>query len=170
MYMNSTKRYLIMAAAILNLISTIVNLVFSILYFFDPEVFAYYSQTFGMFGFSANIVLSVISFAAGFVGSVLLLYSIRSRGKYFRSSSTLYYTGVVITIICGGWLTWILLMISMFVPDVIIMNKPSDVKKEEILQTKEMEEKKQKIEHLKKLRDDGVITEEEYKEKLFELL
>jgi hypothetical protein len=51
-----------------------------------------------------------------------------------------------------------------------IKREERDQEKEEILHDRAYEEKKRKIDELKRLRDTGVITEEEYKEKLFELL
>ncbi len=80
-------------------------------------------------------------------------------------------------VVCGGWLAWLLLFISAFVPDIVVINDKAELRreakqeeKEEVLRDKAYELKKSKIEELKKLRDSGAITEEEYKEKLFELL
>ncbi len=177
MYMNKTKRSLIMASAIINLITVVVNLVSSILAIVKPDFLVKYQDYYYFLGYSTNIVYVVISFALGLVGSILLLYSIRSRGKYFRRSYGVYAAGFVIVVICGGWVAWLLLFISAFVPDIIIINDKSELRreakqeeKEEILRDKAYEEKKAKIEELKRLRDSGAITEEEYRDRLFELL
>ena len=45
-----------------------------------------------------------------------------------------------------------------------------DIEPEKAKLTTEIERLKEQIEELKKLRDEGAISEEEYKEKLFELL
>lgn len=171
MYMNKTKRNLIIASAIINLLDVIASLVIAILLKVDSAFMAENVY------FSFNIYYAVFSFAAGVVASVFLLYSVRAKGKYFRTTQGLYIAGFVIVIVCGGTLAWLLLFISMFVPDVVIMNTKSEVKQEEKEQEKEvqkkdqeLEEKKQKIEELKQLRDSGKITEEEYKKKLFDLL
>ena len=57
------------------------------------------------------------------------------------------------------------------------MNTKSEVRQEQRMEDQqakakeqEYEEKKRKIEELKQLRDSGAITEEEYKQKLFDLL
>ena len=57
------------------------------------------------------------------------------------------------------------------------MNTRSEIRQEQKMedqqtkaQEQEYEEKKRKIEELKQLRDSGAITEEEYKQKLFDLL
>lgn len=171
MYMNKTKRNLIIASAIINLLDVIASLVIAILLKVDSTFMAENAY------FSFNIYYVVFSFAAGVVASVFLLYSVRAKGKYFRTTQGLYIAGFIIVIVCGGTLAWLLLFISMFVPDVVIMNTKSEVKQEEKEQEKEvqkkdqeLEEKKQKIEELKQLRDSGEITEEEYKKKLFDLL
>jgi len=177
MYMNKTKRNLILASAILNFITAIINLVSCIIAKVKPEFLVKYQDYYYIFGFSSNIVYVVISFIAVVVGSILLLYSIRQKGKYFRNSYGVYVAGFVIVVFFGGSVAWLLLFISAFVPDVIIINDKSELRreakqeeKEEILRDKAYEEKKARIEELKKLRDSGAITEEEYKNKLFELL
>lgn len=177
MYMNKTKRNLIIASAIINLIGVTASLVLSILLKVNPPLFAKVIEYLFFISYSFNIYYVVFSFAAGVVASVFLLYSVREKGKYFRTTQGLYIAGFIIVIVCGGTLAWLLLFISMFVPDVVIMNTKSEVKQEEKEQEKEaqkkdqeLEEKKQKIEQLKQLRDSGEITEEEYKKKLFDLL
>lgn len=177
MYMNKTKRNLIMASAILNIITVTISLVMSIIAVADADFLEKYSEYYYFVGYSTNIVFAVISFAVGLAGSILLLYSIRKKGKYFRRSYGIYVAGFVIIVLCGGWIAWVLLFISAFIPDIIVMNDRADLRreakeqeKEEILHNREYEEKKRKIEELKRLRDNGTITEEEYKEKLFELL
>lgn len=172
MYMNKTKRNLIIAGAIVNIIVGIINLVMSILIKVNQGQFKGYEDYHFIVSLSTtNLVMTVISSAVGLVASILLLYSVRQKGKYFRQSQGMFYTGFIIVIFFGGgWLSWLLLFISAFVPDVIVMNTKSEVKKEEVLETKEMEEKKKRIDDLKRLRDAGIISEEEYKEKLFELL
>lgn len=177
MYMNKNKRYLIMASAILNLIGIVINLISSIIAIVKPEFLVKYQDYYYVLGYSTNIVYVVITFAIGLAASVLLLYAIRSKGKYFRTSYGIYATGFIIMVICGGWVAWLLLFISAFIPDIVVINDKSELRreakeeqKEEILRDKAYEAKKAKIEELKKLRDSGAITEEEYKEKLFELL
>lgn len=177
MYMNKTKRNLIIASAVLNLITITINLILSIIAVTDSDFLARYAGYYYFVGYSVNIVYAVISFAVGLAGSILLLYSVRKKGKYFRTSYGIYVAGFVIIVLCGGWIAWVLLFISAFIPDIIVMNDKSDLRreakeqeKEEILHNRAYEEKKKKIEDLKRLRDNGIITEEEYKERLFELL
>lgn len=175
--MNKTKRNLILASAILNTIGVVVNLILAILLITNGDKLIQYSDYFYILSYSTNIVYAVISFAGGLAGSFFLFWVIRKKGKYFRTSQGLYMTGFVLVVLFGGWLSWLLLFISLFIPDVVIMNTRSELRQEQKMQDQENKEKereyelkKQKIEELKKMRDDGVITEEEYKQKLFELL
>lgn len=177
MYMNKTKRNLILASAIINLISISANIICAILVLTNRELIEQYLDYFYIISYtanlSANIVFSAISFAIGLVGSILLIYSVRQKGKYFRVSQGFYIAGFIIIVICGGWLSWVLLFISMFIPDIVVINDRSELRREEKQEIKEdeaYEQKKKRIEELKKMRDSGVITEEEYKQKLFDLL
>lgn len=175
--MNKTKRNLIMAGAIVNLISTALSLTFSIIAYVNPNWYNAYAGVSYVLTYSVSLVYCILSFGVGIAGSIMLLYSIREKGKHFRTSQGLYIAGFVIVVLCGGTISWVLLFISLFIPDVVVMNTKSEIKQEEKEEEKkeqikeqQLEEKKQKIEELKKMRDNGEITEEEYKEKLFELL
>ena len=171
--MNKTKRNLIIAAGIINIFYAALTLAMTILVRLRLDwVIQYYDYLY-ILGFSTNLIYGIISFAVSLIGSILLFYSVREKGKYFRGSAGVYIAGVIIVILTGGWISWILLLVSAFTPDVIIINDKADLRreeKEEVFESKEYAEKKEKIEQLKKLRDDGAISEEEYKEKLFEIL
>lgn len=177
MYMNKSKRNLIIASAIINLISVTANLVMSIMLYLNEEFAMFYSEYYYVTSFTTNLYYNIFSFLIGLVASILLLYSVREKGRYFRSSQGLFVGGLVIIVFCGGYLAWLLLFISMFIPDVIIMNSKSEIRREEKTEKfaeaqkeEAYETKKRKIEELKQLRDNGVITEEEYKQRLFEIL
>lgn len=168
--MNKTKRNLILSAAIINLINMIANLVIVILYLVDPE---YYVNILGTYLYIISyysIYFIFVEVVVGIVGSILLIYSVRSKGKYFRVSQKYYIAGLIIIILAGGWIPWILLLISMFIPDIIIINSPSEVRREERAEESANNDKKKKVEELRKLRDEGVITEEEFNKQLMDLL
>ena len=177
MYMNKTKRNLIISSAIINLIGVTISLILSIILMTNPGLLQDYVELYYLLSYSTNIYYTVISFAVGIAGSIFLLYAVRKKGKYYKTSHGLYAREFVLIIFFGGWLSWLLLFISMFIPDVIIMNTRSEIRQEQKMedqqtkaQEQEYEEKKRKIEELKQLRDSGAITEEEYKQKLFDLL
>ena len=179
--MNKTKRNLILASAIINLISVTANLVLSILLVTNGDWLVEYVDYFLLMSYflsySSNLVYAVLSFCIGVAASILLFWAIREKGKYFRRCQGIFATGFALIIIFGGWIAWLLLFISLFIPDIIVMNSKSELREEarvEDAQNKQKEqayeEKKQKIEELQKLRDSGQISEEEYKKRLFELL
>ena len=175
-YMNKTKRNLIIAAAVLNIISVVFELSVSIVYKVDPKILKEVLKYITFDQLSINLIFQAISCGIGLVGSIFLLFSVREKGKYFRGSRGLYVAGVIIIIFTGGLLPWILLLIAAFQPDIIIINgnelrKEFDqAQREEVVRNEEYELKKKKIDELKALRDSGAITEEEYKQKLFDLL
>ncbi len=172
MYMNKTKRILILVGAILNLVSVTTNLILSIIMMTNRELQTLLVQSgyVYMLSFSTNLIYSIIGFVIGAVASTLLLYSIRQKGKYFRTSQMQFYIGLGIVIFFGSFVTWLLLFVATLMPDIIVMNTPREIRREEIKEDRAYSEKKRRIEELKALRDSGAITEEEYKEKLFELL
>ena len=176
--MNRTKRNLILASAILNLCNIVFSLIISVLIAVNPEMISKLLADYvAIQSISINWIYQICVFLAGLIGSIFLLFSIRENGKYFDASRGIYIAGVVIVILVGGLISWILLLIAGFTPNVIIINDRTELretlkeeKNEEILKDQAYEEKKAKIEDLKRLRDAGVISEEEYKEKLFDLL
>ena len=167
--MNKTKRNLILSAAIINLINMVANLVIAILFCVNPEyvnvlgsyllIISYYS-----------IYFVFVEIVAGIIASILLIYSVRKKGKYFRSSQKYYIAGLIIVIFAGGWIPWVLLFISMFIPDIIIINSASEVRQEQRAEDMASEEKRRKLEELRKLKEEGVISEEEFNKRLMDLL
>ena len=170
-YMNNKKRNLVLWGSIANILSCVASFVVSILVICDVKGLEKYADFISLTGFTTNLWYAIIVFAGGMVASALLFYSIREKGKNFRKSYGIFIAGFIMVLVFGGFLAWALLLGSMWVPDVIVMNSPKEVRQEEeIMQDQAYEEKKRKIEELKSLRDNGIISEEEYKERLFELL
>ena len=167
--MNKTKRNLILSAAIINLINMIANLVVAIIYLVDPELYVNLGAYLLIVSYY-SIYFVVVEIDAGIIASILLIYSVRKKGKYFRQSQKYYIAGLIIVIFAGGWIPWLLLFISMFIPDIIIINSASEIRQEERAEDREKEEKRKKVEELRRLKEEGVITEEEFNKKLMDLL
>lgn len=167
--MNKTKRNLILSAAIINLINMVVNLVLAIIFLVDPELYANIGMYLVLISYY-SIYFVFVEVVAGMIASILLIYSVRKKGKYFRSSQKYYIAGLIIVIFAGGWIPWILLFISMFIPDIIIINSASEIRQEERAEDRASAEKRRKVEELRKLKEDGVITEEEFNKRLMDLL
>lgn len=167
--MNKTKRNLILSAAIINLINMVANLVIAILFCVNPE----YANVLGSYLLIISYYSIYFVFAeivAGIIASILLIYSVRKKGKYFRSSQKYYIAGLIIVIFAGGWIPWVLLFISMFIPDIIIINSASEARQEQRAEDRASEEKRRKLEELRKLKEEGVISEEEFNKRLMDLL
>ena len=167
--MNKTKRNLILSAAIINLINMGANLVIALLFCVNPE----YANVLGSYLLIISYYSIYFVFAeivAGIIASILLIYSVRKKGKYFRSSQKYYIAGLIIVIFAGGWIPWVLLFISMFIPDIIIINSASEVRQEQRAEDRASEEKRRKLEELRKLKEEGVISEEEFNKRLMDLL
>lgn len=167
--MNKTKRNLILSAGIINLINMLANLVIVIMYLVDPvrfEMLAYYLVIISYY----SIYFVFVEIVAGIIASIMLIYSVRKKGKYFRYSQKYYIAGLIIIVFAGGWIPWILLFISMFIPDIIVMNSPSELRTEQRQEDREKDEKRRKVEELRKLKEDGVISEEEFQKELMNLL
>lgn len=167
--MNKTKRNLILSAAIINLINMVANLVIAILFCVNPE----YANVLGSYLLIISyysIYFVFVEIVAGIIASILLIYSVRKKGKYFRSSQKYYIAGLIIVIFAGGWIPWVLLFISMFIPDIIIINSASEVRQEQRAEDRASEEKRRKLEELRKLKEEGVISEEEFNKRLMDLL
>ena len=167
--MNKTKRNLILSAAIINLINMVANLIIAIIYLVNPELYADLGVYLVVISYY-SIYFVFVEVVAGIIGSICLMYAVRKGGKYFRRSQSYYITGLIIIILAGGWIPWILLLISMFIPDIIIINSPSEVRREERAEESANNDKKRKVEELRKLRDEGIITEEEFNKQLMDLL
>ncbi len=167
--MNKTKRNLILSAAIINLINMIANLVVAIIYLVAPELYVNLGAYLLIVSYY-SIYFVFVEIVAGIIASILLIYSVRKKGKYFRQSQKYYIAGLIIVIFAGGWIPWLLLFISMFIPDIIIINSASEIRQEERAEDREKEEKRKKVEELRRLKEEGVITEEEFNKKLMDLL
>ena len=167
--MNKTKINLILSAAIINLINMVANLIIAIIYLVNPELYADLGVYLVVISYY-SIYFVFVEVVAGIIGSICLMYAVSKGGKYFRRSQNYYIAGLIIIILAGGWIPWILLLISMFIPDIIVMNTPVEIRREERAEDKENEEKKRKIEELRKLKEDGAITEEEFNNELMKLL
>ncbi len=169
--MNNTKRALIICAIVTCFLSAATNLFFLIRgVVLNWEV-----------GFSSyeifSIVYEALRMAALLVSAGLLIYSISNKGQLFNSRRSYYMAGVIICVCISLFsVPSILLVISLFQSDMVWVKPVDDVyfgeEKKEEKPEKELsdKERERKIANLRKLRDNGDITEEEFKEELLKLL
>ena len=157
--MNKTKFWLILTAIILSF-SSIAWDIYDIVMFFltDPQkrVSKFY------------LVYYFIEIFALLTVAVLLTISIWNKGKHFRARYRYYMTALVLSIIISLFsVSSILLIISMFVSDWVWTkeDKLNDDKVVNISDTRE-----EKIAKLRRKRDNGEISEEEFQQEIIKLL
>ena len=157
--MNKTKKYLIIAAIIFSFVDVAWQIYSVVRYFLtDPSV---RNPVF-------YVVLDFITIAQSLAVAVLLILAIWKNGKLFRQRYGLYMTALVLSIIINLFsISSILLIVSMFISDWVWV-KPTDQK--EVIIDITPERKEDKIAKLRKMRDEGQISEEEFQEKLLDLL
>ena len=158
--MNKTKFWLILVAIILSFASIAWDVYDIVMYFIsEPQkrVATFY------------LVYYFIEIFALIAVAVLLSLSIWNKGKHFRARYKYYMTALVLSIIISLFSAIsILLIISMFVSDWVWENpekRASEVKVVNIADTKE-----EKIAKLRRKRENGEISEEEFNEEMMKLL
>ncbi len=161
--MNTTKKWLIIVAIIFNFIEIGWG-IFSIVSWFQTDP-AIRSAVF-------YLVFDFITIACCLAVAVLLIMAIWKNGKLFRQRYGYYMTALVISIIVNLLsVSSVLLIITMFISDWVWI-KPEKEKSVKVGDNVEVinETKAEKIARLKKMREEGKISEEEYNEELLKLL
>ena len=201
--MNLSKRNLILASAILNIIDAVGMGIMCLMFglgFGEYIINLLMEYTLpANFEISIFIIIFALYACMYIASSILLLFSIRKKGEYFAKSKPLYVTGIILTAICSPFsLSAILLYISLGFKDdetnVIlddnfernqgnnvnswtegngnggILDDTNSFEGNRELNRQDTEILRVKIEELKKLKESGSISEEEYKEMLTKLL
>lgn len=157
--MNKTKFWLIVVAIVFSFVSIGWD-IYDIVTFFltepqnRPAVF--------------YVVYYFIEIAALLAVAVLLTMAIWKNGKVFRQRYGYYMTALVISIIISLFsVTSILLIITMFISDWVWIN-PDKEKEEKVVSVTDTRE--EKIEKLRRKKENGEITEEEFQEEIMKLL
>lgn len=179
--MNKTKRSLILASAILGFVSVAIAL-FSVI-FLGLASTATIAQIFEDSGIDptmyanvrvALIVMLSLILCFDLVAPIMLMYAIRSEGKFFKQSRGLYIAGLVLTILAGPTsLQAILLYISLAINSNgntgIFVNETTS-NNGTTTDYVEGDGIENSIKKLQGLKDSGAITEEEYKKLLIKRL
>lgn len=163
--MRKAKFWLILISGILNLLTFATYLLIAILEFNGKSSIL-------------SLILTYVPYAGGILlSSILLFYSIANKGKYYSSRTTQYYIGYLLTLFLGSIISFILLIIASCLSDIVVMNSKSDIlreqkeeRKEELQEQKNLEEKQKQIASLRKLKEQGIITEEEFNERMRDIL
>lgn len=171
--MNKTKRTLIIVVIVLNLLSIALNA-----YLMAMSIIALVKTPYeALLWF--NVIYTGLGIIAYIASVGLLWYSIAHDGNFFRQRSNYYMTAVILTLILDTFsIPSILLLITLFMTDMVWVKPIDDVyfKKTETKdvpkQEKTMSDKdrERKIAELRELKNQGLITDEEFNEQLFKLL
>lgn len=159
--MNSTKKALIITAIILNFLSVALEIYFVVRNFLLPaheRVAIFY------------VVFDILQAVAYLICNGLLIYSIANNGAFFRVRYGFYMTAIVISMILNLFsVATILLIITLFLSDIVWV-KPEKEKTTVVDEGGSIKNKEKEIERLRKLKEEGKITELEYQEELMKLL
>ena len=168
--MNSTKRGLIITAIVMNFVSIALNIYLAIRGILNLIENPYEAMIW------MYVIYKIIGIFAYIATAGLLIYTIADNGVHFRSRNGYYMTAVFLSFILNLFsVSSVLLLITLFISDWVWVKPQDDVYFEkdnhegESPESKERE-KARKIEVLRKLKEEGKITEEEFNEQLFKLL
>lgn len=154
--MNKTKKYLIITAIIFSFVD-IGWQIYNIVQYFSTAV-QHRSPVF-------YVILDFLTIATSIAVGVLLILSIWKNGTLFRYRYGYYMTALMLSIVINLFsVTSILLIITMFISD-WVWEKPKEEKVVEVKQSRE-----EKIANLRLQLEKGEITQEEFDQKLLEIL
>ena len=111
-------------------------------------------------------IFEILQAVAFLVSAIFLIYSIADDGKSFQKRYGFYLTSVMIGLILNLFsASTIILIITMFISDMVWIKPEEDKSASEMKSDKE-----KKIEHLRKLKEEGKISEKEFEDELMKLL
>jgi uncharacterized membrane protein len=157
--MNKTKKYLIITAIIFSFFDVGWQ-IYNIVQYFSTSV-QHRSPVF-------YVILDFLTIATSLVVGVLLILAIWKNGTLFRYRYGYYMTALMLSIVINLFsVTSILLIITMFISD-WVWEKPAQGKEEKVVEIKQSRE--EKIATLRLQLEKGEITQEEFDQKLLEIL
>lgn len=169
--MNKTKRGLIIAAIVMNFLSIALNVYITVRGILTLIENPYEALVW------AYVIYQILGVFAYIATAGLLIYSIADKGLHFRQRNGYYMSAVILSVFLNLFsVSSVLLLITLFMSDWVWVKPQDDVyfEKEEKREEKSTEakdrERARKIDALRKLKEEGKITEEEFNEQLFKLL
>ena len=163
--MNSKKKNLLIAACVLFFLSVVY-------YVFDLISTISYVNSQTEYALSTFfVVYSGIQIAGTLYCAVVTL--MLALGKITKKQNGFLISVIVVSFLCAGLVAFILVICAYNTNSYYVANNKEELKKEEKKQEEtlsQFETKKEKIEQLRHLKESGLITEEEFNEKLKELI
>ena len=160
--MNKTKFWLILTAAIFTLFDIGWN-IYDIVIFFMTAPQNRVPTFYVVYYFIEIFTLVTVA--------VLLLLTIWGKGKYYRRRYGYYMTALILSIIVSLFsISSILLIISMFVSDMVWIHPKEEKVGNNGNVVSITDTKEEKIAKLRRKRENGEISEEQFQEELMKLL
>ncbi len=162
--MNKTKKILLIISTIFLFIGIAYDIFYIVSYFQTPVIdrpaIFYLIYEFINLGFMIAV-------------AVMMIYILWGNGKYFRERYRYFVTSLIISICLNLFsVSTILMIISIYFNDSVIFytNKEKNKNVVDITPENEMNEKEQKIQSLRKMKEEGKISEEQFQEEIMKLL
>ena len=162
--MNKTKKILLIISTIFLFIGIAYNIFYIVSYFQTPVIdrpAIYY------------LIYEFINLGFMIAVAVMMIYILWGNGKYFRERYRYFVTSLIISICLNLFsVSTILMIISIYFNDSVIFytNKEKNKNVVDITPENEMSEKEQKIQSLRKMKEEGKISEEQFQEEIMKLL
>ena len=162
--MNKTKKILLIISTIFLFIGIAYDIFYIVSYFQTPVIdrpAIYY------------LIYEFINLGFMIAVAVMMIYILWGNGKYFRERYRYFVTSLIISICLNLFsVSTILMIISIYFNDSVIFytNKEKNKNVVDITPENEMSEKEQKIQSLRKMKEEGKISEEQFQEEIMKLL
>lgn len=166
--MNNTKKWLLIFATIFMLAGIGYDIFYVVTYFMNPA-----NSMYGLF----NTIIIIIRVVFLLVADILLIYTLWGNGKHFRERYRYFVTSLIISICLNLFsVSTILMIISIYFNDSVFVfpdkkqAKPQDKNVVDVSPEGTPSEKEMKIQALRKMKEEGKISEQEFQEELLKLL
>ena len=162
--MNKKKKILLIISTIFLFIGIAYDIFYIVSYFQTPVIdrpAIYY------------LIYEFINLGFMIAVAVMMIYILWGNGKYFRERYRYFVTSLIISICLNLFsVSTILMIISIYFNDSVIFytNKEKNKNVVDITPENEMSEKEQKIQSLRKMKEEGKISEEQFQEEIMKLL
>lgn len=166
--MNNTKKWLLIVATIFMIAGIGYDIFYVVTYFMYPS-----QSMFGLF----NVIFVIITIVFMITATVLLIYTLWGNGKHFKERYRYFITSLIISI-CLNLLSvsTILMIISIYFNDSVFVfpdkqkTQNQDKNVVDVSPETTPSEKEMKIQALRKMKEEGKISEEQFQEELMKLL
>lgn len=165
--MNTTKKWLLIISTIFMLAGIGYDIFYVVTFFMTPA-----SIRPALF----YVIYEIIAIVFLLTAVILLIYTLWGNGKHFRERYRYFVTSLIISICLNLFsVSTILMIISIYFNDSVFVfpdrqAKPQDKNVVDVSPEGTPSEKEMKIQALRKMKEEGKISEQEFQEELLKLL